>query len=391
MKNIVISGWYGNENCGDEVILQEIVRNVKSIDKHSNIVVMSFNIKHTNDVHNLTAVNQIPIHNLSTIKSFIKGNLFETIKNIRKCDLFMMGGGGFLSDWQNEVPFGWLKQMILAKMYNRKTILYGIGAGPFNTKGGKRKVAFIINKFVDYVLVRDKISEEELISCGVNKAKVILGIDPVFNVMTEKQNSLKKEKVIGINLVELFNSEEYWSNSKKRHKILIDKFISLIFNINKKYPDYKLRFIPMMKSDASFIENILKSNPLLKMEIDKNCLNNIEYTKKCIAECEIFIGMRCHSLILSLSYAIPTIGIVYHHKSLEAMKNYGMEDKCIYITDEKQSNLGNFDLDVDKLLMNLEEIINKSNVIKEDIISNRNGIEERMKKNIDILKEALNN
>lgn len=49
MHKILLSGYYGYNNAGDEAILKSIIANIKKIDKNADITVLSDNIEFTKE------------------------------------------------------------------------------------------------------------------------------------------------------------------------------------------------------------------------------------------------------------------------------------------------------------------------------------------------------
>lgn len=321
-KKIVISGWYGLGNIGDEAILQTMIDTFRKKYENCEITVLSFNPEYTIKIQHVNVVYQIPISGIKTwIKNILLLRWIKTLKAIKECDLFVMGGGGFLSDWQPEVPVGWLKQMKIAKFFDKETILYCIGAGPFLSEKGKKDTKYYIDNYVDKISVRDKTSLKNLKSLKIKK-DVVLKNDPVFDLEIDIKN-IKKEEIIGINFVELFRHKSFNSSEEK-----IDKYINslkeIIFYINKKYPAYKIEFVSFYKTDTSFYKRYFN-------EFDIKIVEPVDYKELVYSmqRYRLFIGTRFHSLIFSLKTKTPVIAIVYHHKSLDLCQLYKIDYEII--------------------------------------------------------------
>lgn len=388
MSRVVISGWYGFGNIGDELILEAIIQNLRAVDEKTEIIVMSFNPDYTRRVQGVETVRQIPITFKSMAKNIVLGRAFQAVKVIKECDLFIMGGGGFLSDWQREVPFGWLKQMAIAKSFNRKTILYGIGAGPFRTYMGKFITHTFINKYVDKVLTRDETSTKELMNCGVHSSIILQGMDPVFNIVSKK-NAIGRNKVIGINLIELFNNTKLWKDTNKKYEIYEASIAKLILSIQEKYKDYSIKYFPFMSSDMKFMELLMKKYGIENIVIEKKVLEDILLAPELINNCEVFIGMRFHSLLLALASNVPTFSLIYHHKSNCLVEAYDMKYYSDFITDNEQSALGDMNLNIEHCISRIEELFINLESIKEKLDSHRRHFASSIELNINILKDFL--
>lgn len=125
MKNIVISGYYGQLNTGDEAILRVLVDKLKEYERKSNsslnIVVLSSRPELTAKLYNVEAVNRKKIPSV--------------IKAIKRCDIFISGGGSlFQNETSNRSLYYYLFQIFLAKLFGKKVFIFSQGIGPI--KGG---------------------------------------------------------------------------------------------------------------------------------------------------------------------------------------------------------------------------------------------------------------
>jgi len=71
---------------------------------------------------------------------------------------------------------------------------------------------------------------------------------------------------------------------------------------------------------------------------------------KQLAQCKFFVGHKTHSIIFALLTATPLIAIAYHVKTMDFMRQYGLEDygfmesetspeKLISVFEKVKSNL----------------------------------------------------
>ena len=74
------------------------------------ITVFSFIPEYNRRYHGIKAIKQMPwmYGYKGLLKSILTLSILKYVKLIKECDLFVIGGGGFLSDWQPEAPRIWL-------------------------------------------------------------------------------------------------------------------------------------------------------------------------------------------------------------------------------------------------------------------------------------------
>lgn len=118
MKHILIGGYYGYGNIGDEAILEAFAQKISSYPEIKTTV-LSSNPKYTSKTQGFSAVSRN--NPISVISAFIKSNLF------------VQGGGGLIQDSTSfRSPFFYLGQLMLAHITARKIYIMGQGIGPLN-------------------------------------------------------------------------------------------------------------------------------------------------------------------------------------------------------------------------------------------------------------------
>ena len=147
---VAISGSYGGMNLGDEAILEVILRELRaSLDV--DVVVFSRNAKDTEQRHKVRAV---------PIREMHKDDVFE---ELRKLDLFILGGGGILFDGLVE---DMLRDVNWARELGIPVMVYAISVGPLKTPESKQLVVTALNK-VDKITVRENEAKRILHDLGI--------------------------------------------------------------------------------------------------------------------------------------------------------------------------------------------------------------------------------
>ena len=161
-KKVVISGYYGSDNFGDETILKVLVDKLK--EEKVDITVLSLNPEKTKELHKVNAV-----------KSF---DLPKVITTILKSDILISGGGSLLQDATSvKSLFYYLFVISVAEFFHKKVMIFAQGIGPIKTPIGQFLTKNLL-KHCTYVSVRDKKSYELLKNWGINAD---LLCDPIFS------------------------------------------------------------------------------------------------------------------------------------------------------------------------------------------------------------------
>ena len=175
---IVVSGYYGSKNGGDEAMLAAMLQVLREEVSDLNVTVISLNPEYTKRRHNVDAV---PRSDISTI-----------IKRIRAADLLISGGGSLLQNvTSSRSLYYYLTIIFLALVFGRKVMLYAQGIGPIRGALAHKLMNLIVNR-VDLITVRDHGSLEELTRLQITRPKIVCTADPVLAIKPVPLDSGKK-------------------------------------------------------------------------------------------------------------------------------------------------------------------------------------------------------
>jgi len=355
-QRILISGWYGFGNVGDEAILQALIDEFQKDYDNPIVTALSYRPAYTRRVQGVDAAHQVPFTTISWLSWIIKFRWLKTIWFFLQCDIFVMGGGGFLSDWDPAVPKGWLKQFRLARLLGKRTLLYGIGAGPFKTPAARNTVAHYLNNYVEKITVRDHASYDCLVSdCHVNADLVDIKVDPVakMNVAPYFEKGVAQTH-IGIIYTKYFD-RPIFGEAQSQWPILFDCFVEQIRTVQEKNIPVKLIFFqPEIEQDLA---------DALKTACNVEAVYPSDYKEALreMSSCKGIISFRLHGNILAYAMGVPFLPIVYHHKGLGFLEMVGFSEKYSPIVVGDGINLPKQPLDkaewrraTDEFLLHLE-------------------------------------
>jgi polysaccharide pyruvyl transferase CsaB len=298
MRRVLVSGYYGFGNAGDEAILMSIVESLKSLRNDIQITALSANPQSTMDQHGINAVQRT--------------NPLAVLRELSRADLVISGGGGLLQDATSSrsIPY-YLFIVYMAKKLNKKVMFYANGVGPVYREMNKRIIRLIGNT-VDFITVRDEKSKQQLIDLGITKPSIVVTADPAF-VLSPIQDKIGKRilEKQGITITQdrphIGISLRSW-NLEKSHKTIAGACDYLIKNHNAsiiflpmQYPnDYyeSLHVIKHMKGHAKIPNTPLGPKELLWLS----------------GKMDMIFGMRLHALIFGAMMCVPIVGLIYDPK-----------------------------------------------------------------------------
>lgn len=278
MTKVLISGYYGFKNFGDEAILSVLVSHLKEIG--ADITVFSSDTGYT-----------AKKYSVNSVRSFY---MPDVLKEIQNTDVLISGGGSLLQDVTSLKSLVYYSFIIaLALLFNKKVIIFAQGIGPVNNKFAQFIVKNLL-KHCSYVTVRDNDSLKLLNKWNVKSELVC---DPIFsmNLRPKTENG-----VVGIQLRDF----------KTMNLNLLHKLALLVVT---KFSDKKVEIYSLQEAlDLDLckrFESVLHAfNPDLKTEIVTD--NIIEK----VSRLEYLIAMRFHAVLVALKCGVKTCAINYDIK-----------------------------------------------------------------------------
>jgi polysaccharide pyruvyl transferase CsaB len=298
-KKILLCGNYGAGNLGDEAILAGFLRQLEG-----DITVMSANPAATTKEFGVPSVGRVPSGFRSNLKALLSpGQLRETKKAISDCDCFVLGGGTLLTDEPPASMFVWGAQLKAVFKQNKPIEIRAGGVGPFHSDWARKRATSILENATT-ITVRDQKSKETVKKL-INKEVSVVSDLVLANPPTIPQVIPQKDLVI--------LSPRYWQKGHENTQKALQEFVHYLCASQKKY----IIGIPFEKNNERDLKMLAEifNQPGVKdqSEIWNNYQNEDEVLQK-IAEAELLVGMRLHSLIFAHLTSTPLIGISYMEK-----------------------------------------------------------------------------
>lgn len=359
-NSILISGYYGFDNSGDDAILKAIVKDIRECNQKINIKVLSNNPSKTENMYPVTAVNRFKIK--------------EVLEAMKNSDLFISGGGSLLQDvTSTRSLLYYLALMSCARLCRKPIMVYANGIGPIDRKINRFFTRRILNK-VDLITLRDEGSRDYIESLGVKNKNIHVTADPVFTLIPSPEEKIHKifedekvprdKKIIGISI-------RQW----KKADNLVEVMSQGIEYMLKKY-DVNVILIPMHYPEdlgiSLDIEKQVKTHGCYVMKEKYS----VEEIMGIIKELEIIIAMRLHSLIYAATQEVPIVGLSYDPKINGILKSLELDNIC---------DVEN--LKYEELVENIDYVWENREILKEKL---RLQDEDLKKKSLSNVTMALN-
>lgn len=309
MPKIVLSGYYGFDNLGDEAVLYSIIKSLKNKEPNVEIKVLSNNPRKTSKVHEVDAVS--------------RWKLKEVVKTIKDADMLISGGGSLLQDVTSPKSLiYYLGVITIARILNKKVFFYAQGFGPVRNSWAKKLVKLVLDG-IDCITLRDEESAKDLKNLGIKRSPIIVTADPVLGL---DKATISEE--LGKHILEKFGADSvkpmvgFAMRKWQDEEIFIPVIADLADGLIKEH--IQPIFIPFHLPEDLEIEKKIISKMKLKDAILIDRPLEIIEALSIIGHMDLMVGMRLHSLIMSAAQEIPVVGISYDPKVerfLKSIKN----------------------------------------------------------------------
>lgn len=319
---VVISGYYGFDNLGDEAILEQLIAEVQRLvpDK-SKIVVLSQNPEKTQAVFGVTAVNRWKILDLRPVFSRAK--------------LFISGGGGLFQDSSSvKSVVYYFALAMMAKACGAPMVIYAQGVGPLRHPLSVMLTRMAMTSARE-IAVRDSDSVNLLKSWGLQHAR--LTADPVW-CLQESELPDKMQSAIENLPAERFLLGLSLRESPYVSKSMVEKFAE---SMAQAAPANAV-LLPLelqIKQDRDLLQAfcaVWKARGLEVLTLDYTSLERPSQWISLLSKLDLVAGMRFHALLMALKSGVPCVGLAYDPKVSYLMKNF--EQPCLNLAKGSDEN-----------------------------------------------------
>ena len=344
MSRLLISGYYGYGNAGDEAILASMVAAFRSSLPGVSITVISHNPNATRREHSVEAVSRIEL------PAFLSA--------LAHADALLTGGGSLLQDVTSVRSLVYyLGVMATAKALGKRVMVFANGFGPVTSRQGRFMARHVLDR-VDIATFRDANSLDEVRGLGVSRPRMELTADPAFllDELTSDEQRSKAQAgadealrvsgmpptggpVVGISLRPWKHAAPSFTGSMRA------AIQSLVAG------GARVVLLPLhLREDLGFCDDLARRSGgsvfVIRSRLEARAVMEL------IGRLDVLVGMRLHSLIFAVSKGLPCAAIPYDPKVSSLVDAIGLP----IATTIGEPDAGQFYGTVERMLSNRESL-----------------------------------
>lgn len=308
-KKLVLSGYYGFDNAGDEAVLWSMVKMFKTLRPGIKLTVLSANPEGTEGFHQVRSVSRWKPVKVALALLGAQG--------------LLSGGGSLLQDVTSQKsPKYYLGVLDLGRLLTGKTIIYAQGVGPLNHPDNRQKTLKVFSR-ARQVSVRDQDSKDYLLGMGFT-GQVHLTVDPVLGI--DREDVSREAGLSALQSLGLLNE----AGEKDKPLLLVmlrswqgDQHLAAVASALDAQVEagWNVLMVPM------HYPGDVKAMNLTANAMSQRCYclaEKLDFLTilSLVKESDQVLAMRLHGLIFALAMGVPMIGLSYDPKVASFMKEH---------------------------------------------------------------------
>ena len=295
--NVVMSGYYGFANAGDDAILESIQQAIHEASDDVSVTVLSNDPELTRRQYGMDAIPRFRV--------------WRVFNALRRGDVLLSGGGSLLQDTTSTRSLLYYLSVIrCADFLGKPVMLYANGIGPVRKPANRRRVKKVVERAA-LVTLRDHSSARELADMGVTRPDLYVTADPVFHLVPAGQE--RAAQLLSCAGLEgdrpfLAVSVRNWRDTEG----FFSQLARLCDHLRRRH-GLEVLFLLMQpdrdREATAQVRSLMKEPSYL---LDAPCTPR--ELMAVLGRAKLCLAMRLHTLIFAARMAVPSMGLVYDPK-----------------------------------------------------------------------------
>ena len=275
--------------------------------------------------------------------------LLDSYRRLKGIDLLIVAGSNqFLDNFGGVMgfPATLLKWSILCKLARTKLAFVSVGAGPINSSASKLLIRLSL-RFADYLSYRDEASRD-LIEGSSRRFRGKVFPDLASNLRfaaAEKAPHAPEKPIVGINPMPMYDSRYWCEADDGRYQAYVEKLAR--FAVLLRDQGFPIFFFGTQRKDYDAIDDVLEQLPREGAAPANGALvrdaSSVQDLMKIISGSDIVVATRFHGTVLSLVADVPVFGICYYRKAADLLREMDQDGYFVMLDDfDVEEALGKF-------------------------------------------------
>ncbi len=332
-RRILLAGYYGFGNAGDEAILASIVAHLRALKPDLAIAVSSGDPEGTARAHGVEAV-------------FWRDPL-GLEDAVRQSDLVVIGGGGLFHDYWGFPAEALLSDQhwglsyyaapaALALLHEKPLMLYAVGVGPLLTDAGRDFTRAVCDA-ASLLTVRDEESRDELVALGVAAERIEVTADPAFAFGARAVDAEDLARVLAAKRPLVGVALRHWDVGVEPERWEAE--VAQALDRFREETGGGVLFLPFQQESVA-IENdgAVAARVRARMRDAEAAAilpggGDPALLAAAIGECDLVLAMRMHAGVFAALSGVPIVSLDYDPKVSRLMRQLGQPDFGLSLPD----------------------------------------------------------
>lgn len=325
-RYVVVHGFYGAGNVGDEAILAatlDEVRRVTDLEPY----VFAWDARRVREEFGVRSLNPNRVRNARLAHVLLRSRAY------------LLGGGGLLKDYGGSSASleRWLRWPELAGRLKIKTMLWSVGVENVLFEASRGRICEVLSN-VDVVTVRDEGSRARLREIGVARP-VEVTADPVPHLAAPYRRRRPRTRS-GPLRVAVCLRHWYTSHNAVADEAAFERLLTALAggldDICKRHGG-EVTFIPFRTApgddDRLVSRSVAERMRSGRFRLVDGDYPTVDETLYEVARADLVVSMRLHGAVMATSMGIPTLSIAYMPKVADYMESIGQKSFCAAVPD----------------------------------------------------------
>lgn len=302
MPRVLVLGYYGFGNVGDEAILAALVGLLRRARPEAAISVLTADPRGTEA--------RLPVSGV------YRWHPPSVLRALARCDLLLTGGGSLLQDATSLRSLLYYASLILtARAMGKKVALFANGLGPLGTAAG-RALALAALRSAHHVSLRDSLSLARLAALDARLAAGAARVpDPAFSLApapAEEAGAILATAGLDPARPFLAVCPRPWSPAALATGDLVSLLARSLDRVASE-AGLPILFLPMHRGEDATLARAVSAAmgqpaPVLELDLPP------ERFMAVLGQARAVVAMRLHAAILAAAQAVPSLGLAYDPK-----------------------------------------------------------------------------